>query len=168
MKFNPEKHIFFIIKCNDVFYDTVISKVDFDRVNAEKWYKRLRRDDLVYFYRVTKNKDGKRSTQDLHRFIAGVNDKFVFIDHKNGDTLVNARENLRKASPAENARNRCAKATNKLGVKGLTLMKNGRYRVRIMIDGKAISLGTSKTIREGKDIYAKASSEYHGKFGRKN
>ena len=86
------------------------------------------------------------------------------IDHINGIRDDNRWENLRQASKRENQRNRRAQINNKLGLKGVTLARSGRYRANICINGKQTSLGTFDTKEAAAAAYWEASITYFGEF----
>lgn len=52
------------------------------------------------------NKSGERIVTRMHRYILKVVSPDWVVDHKNGNRLDNRKENLRKATPTENSRNR--------------------------------------------------------------
>lgn len=64
------------------------------------------------------------------------------VDHIDGNGLNNKWENLRNVSHSVNGRNQKLFTTNTSGTAGVSFLKNsGRWRARIMVDDKAISLG---------------------------
>ena len=54
-----------------------------------------------------------------------------FIDHVDGDRSNNKLSNLRAATVAENAWNSRVRSDNCTGIKGLSLLANGRFRAQI-------------------------------------
>ncbi len=100
----------------------------------------------------------------LHRQIMGDPPGLV-VDHINGNTSDNRRENLRICTHAENCRNGRMRSHNKLGVKGVYLEK-GSYRAQLVVDRKRLRLGTFKTLEEAKAAYVEAANRYHGEFAR--
>lgn len=68
------------------------------------------------------------------------------IDHINGNGLDNRIVNLRVCSIAENNRNKGLSSNSTTGVNGVTWANDGRYRVKIVVDGKKIM----KTFRPNK------------------
>ncbi len=103
----------------------------------------------------------------LHRVIMGVDGEYV-VDHINGDTLDNRKENLRIATQKQNSYNRKSKAR----YKGIKLL-NGSYRAkpyqaRITQDGKEISLGCYKTEEEAAEAYNTKAIELFGEFASLN
>ncbi|PGL88569.1 hypothetical protein CN926_00765 [Bacillus thuringiensis] len=93
----------------------------------------------------------------LHRWIMGVSDKNVHVDHVNGDTLDNRRNNLRICTTKQNAQNK--------RVKGYYYDKDsGKYRTSVRIDGKLKNLGRYDTPEEAQQVYRKAHAEAFGEF----
>lgn len=65
------------------------------------------------------------------------------IDHIDGDGLNNRWSNLRSVHHSVNGKNQKLHSTNTSGYSGVTYRKDsGRWRSRIMVDDKMISLGT--------------------------
>lgn len=88
------------------------------------------------------------------------------IDHINGDARDNRISNLRKASHSENKKNEKLRKDNKLGIKGVSLRKSGKYRARIFFEGKHVSLGDYLTPQEAQQAYISAAKKIHGEFMR--
>lgn len=73
------------------------------------------------------------------------------IDHANRnrqDNRLGAVVNLRRSTPLIEKLNRSLLPTNKSGVRGVSLCKDGRYRAEIMYDRQAHFLGRFKTLAE--------------------
>ena len=88
------------------------------------------------------NKDGKivRKTIYMHSEIVEKKISTNVVDHKNGKTLDNRRENLREATQAQNLWNRKAK--------GVYQTRNKKWIAMIQANCKPIRLGTFKTKSE--------------------
>lgn len=105
----------------------------------------------------------------LHRLIMDAPDGLM-VDHENGDTLDNRRENLRLATHAQNNRNvvykKVGAASKYKGVKYHKLQ--GNWFARIGLNGRSISLGYYETDKEAAEAYDLAAIKYHGEFARTN
>lgn len=101
----------------------------------------------------------------LHRFLLGVTDPKVEVDHRNGDTLDNRLENLRVSTHSEGMRNRGVFSTNKSGFTGVYLHKRTQtWGAYINQNGKRKYLG-HYAIKEMAAAARKAAEpEYHGEF----
>lgn len=100
----------------------------------------------------------------LHRLIMGA-ERGQIVDHKDGNTLNNTRENLRFCTHAQNMQNSKTRSHSGTGVKGVQKHKL-RYRARIRIGGKQVTLGNYFTLQEAKDAYDKAALAQFGEFAR--
>lgn len=76
------------------------------------------------------------------------------VDHINGDKLDNRIENLREVTNAENTQN-----VDRAGVSHDK--RNNKWRARIMVDGRSISLGYHATRAEARCAYLRAKEIYH-------
>lgn len=90
------------------------------------------------------------------------------IDHINGNGLDNSKQNLRKATHAENMRNRRKhKVTTSSPFKGVFFRKDkNRWEARIWFNNKRIRLGMHSTPELAHMAYCKAAAELHGEFAR--
>jgi hypothetical protein len=89
------------------------------------------------------------------------------IDHKDGNKSDNRWTNLREATSSQNAVNRKTNINNKLGIKGVTFHRSGRYQARLGIgNSRSRHLGMYDTAEEAAAVYAKAALERNGEFTR--
>lgn len=77
----------------------------------------------------------------LHRYILDLKENDKVVDHINHNKLDNRKNNLRVCSQIDNSRNLPQKKTNTSGFTGVRLLKNGKYKARIMYNRKEIHLG---------------------------
>jgi hypothetical protein len=89
------------------------------------------------------------------------------IDHRNGDSLDNQKENLRLCSASQNCCNRRMKQFNTSGFKGVE-KKGKKFCARIKAGMNHIWIGTFKTSIEAARAYNEAAKKYHGEFARLN
>lgn len=91
------------------------------------------------------------------------------IDHANGNKVDNRIENLRECTEAENQRNRAAHRDNKLGLKGVHMVKaSGRYRAAICADGRVKWIGDFADPIQAARAYDAEARRLHGPFANTN
>lgn len=142
--------------------NAIVDANDFEWLSTFAWYADF---DKTGFYA----KYGHRNAVRMHRLILGCK-KGEFADHINGDTLDNRRENLRKCSQLENAKNRKKHRKTKSAFKGICQdMKTGRWRVRIAIaPKKRVNVGYFVTQEEAARAYDVAAKIHYGEFASLN
>lgn len=130
---------------------------DYEKVKNRYWFM----NSGGYFQSATDVKNGPKRLS-LHRFLMNLdqNDKRV-VDHINGDTTDNRRDNLRICTVTENVHNSKTKSTNKTGIPGVS-KRNNVYDVAIQQQ----HIGVAKTLEEAAVIRYKAEIERFGKFVR--
>lgn len=136
----------------------LIDNEDYERVSKIKWH---------FEHGYARHK-GKHGSLYLHRVILGV-DKGNEIDHINGNTLDNRKENLRICSRTENCRNmRAHKDSIYSKYKGVSYNKTlGYWTADIRIGNKKIKK-YAKSEKEAIIIYNNLARIYHGEFARLN
>jgi hypothetical protein len=83
------------------------------------------------------------------------------IDHIDGDRLNNRWSNLRLVSHAVNGRNAVLKSSNTSGANGVSYRPDrGKWRARIMVDGREKSLGHFDSYREAVEARRAAQGRY--------
>jgi len=88
------------------------------------------------------------------------------VDHINCDRDDNRIDNLRKCSPANNAKNRKRRCDNSTGFKGVTRDYKNSFRATIQSDGEEIHLGMFDTAEQAHAAYVTASLRLHKEYGR--
>ena len=88
-----------------------------------------------------------------------------FVDHIDGDIHNNHVSNLRWATNQENQMNRGLMKTNTTGYPNANL-ENGRYRSRVTVDGKKVSLGYFETPEEAYLTAVEFKQRLYGDFVR--
>ena len=87
------------------------------------------------------------------------------IDHVcHNKTCVNPGH-LRVATPSQNAINKGLRINNVSGLKGVSFRKSsGRWRARIAVNYKTLSLGEFDSVEDAKTAYNKAAMYHFGEF----
>jgi len=89
------------------------------------------------------------------------------IDHKNGNAFDNSLSNLREATHRENQQNAKRRSDSVSGLKGVGWIPGAKkWRARIKVDGREVSLGQFNSAAEAYVAYCNAAEKYHGKFSR--
>jgi hypothetical protein len=147
---------------------TVLDEQDYYRLGHFKW---TVIGDSGKFYAVRSVKVGqvKTKTLRLHREIMNP-PKRRLVDHKNGDSLDNRRDNLRLATRAQNVHNR-RKTKSKTSSRFIGVFYEKRYHywvAKIEHKGKVIWLGSFKSEVEAAKAYDRAALKLRGEFARLN
>jgi hypothetical protein len=155
-------------------YVAYVSDEDCERVSQFRWcaYEQHRKDGsirVVYAQRGVRKEDGSNTTQALHRFIMGVTDSKVQIDHHDHNGLNNQRDNLRVATRTQNQGNRRRKQSGTSQFKGVSWNKVSRkWLAQTRINGKKIYLGLFDSEFDAALEYDKTARQTFGEFAKTN
>lgn len=153
----------------------IVDDEDYQKINQYKWWT-FKSKYNNNFYASAKI-DGKDVL--MHRYILGLEDPKIQIDHKNRNALDNTRENLRIVSNQENSFNRGKNKNNKSGYKGVWFARYGynyykgkktRYEntkpwiAGIKHNGKNKTIGYFATAEEAAKAYDIKAKELFGDF----
>ena len=138
---------------------------DFERVSQFNWFSFTATSGQC---RVARQfwSNGISKTVGIHRFIMNAKDGDI-VDHKNGDTLDNRKENLRITDKTGNNQNRKIHKNNKCGYKGVC-WDRGKWTAHIAVSGKNITLGRFTEVLDAARAYDAAAKKDHGEFARLN
>lgn len=163
-------------------YFAVVDDEDFERVNKYKW--QVNFNQYTNYAQRQPLINGRKTVFKLHRFILGVTDPKILVDHENGNGLDCRRNNIRIANATQNGYNSrkhikssskykgvCiyihhAKYKNKKGI-----VKNYPYKqiiAQIAINGKNKKLGRFNTEKEAAIAYNRYAQLHFGEFARLN
>lgn len=135
----------------------IIDRKDLDLIlKMRSWSTNNVRSEWKHFYAVS-----KRNVK-MHRYIMGVTDPKICIDHINGDGLDNRRKNLRKCTLEQNRINKIRRVSSKK-YRGVT--KRGKnICAQIKKNGKPYYLGSFKTEEAAYRAYIKMGRKLFGKW----
>lgn len=113
-----------------------------------------------------KNRGNWKTAARLARFLVGAAPGET-VDHINGNTLDNRKQNLRiLVEPGLNARNSAKyKRPTSSRFKGVSAVCNGKWAARIAYQGKRIVLGAFRNEVEAAHAYDEAAREFYGELG---
>ncbi len=133
----------------------LVDDEDYETLSQHRWYAQSVKDG---FY-AARRSNGRILL--LHRVLMGEPEGKV-VDHINGNTLDNRKENLRVCSHSQNIMNKAkGKIKTSSQYKGVSWAPRERkWRANIMINRKAKSLGYFNTEIEAAEAY-KAGAEFH-------
>lgn len=139
-------------------------------VTEWKWYA-MTRPRTTYVSRADILPGGYRTSYLLHRVIMRSTTRHSIVhfevDHVNGDGLDNRRENLRLATPAQNAHNRPLQSNNTSGVRGVHWsVRRQQWRARIKVNNRYIELGFFSTLEGARAKREAAERKYYDEFVR--
>lgn len=112
---------------------------------------------------------GVRTVFHLHRVICCAPDGLL-VDHVNGNTLDNRRENLRLATARQNTVN-SYRAPSSSGFRGVKTPAPGAgrgFRAMMSVSGKMVTLGRADTAEAAARIYDEHAKARYGEFARLN
>lgn len=161
-------HVIFLPLGNGLF-----AQVDSDcpsEIWQQKWSANTKTPGRTYAYRTTRVSENRsaRTHTTLHVQIAGVAEGEE-VDHKNGDTLDDRRQNLRPCLHSENGRNlRKWSSPTSSKFKGVTLRYNGRWMAYIVRNGGQKYIGLFSDEESAARAYDEEAKKLHGEFARLN
>jgi hypothetical protein len=144
----------------------LVDDENFEELNKHKWCA-VKFGLIYYAVRKTSKKESvKEQNVWMHRVINKTPSSMV-TDHVDGNGLNNQKYNLRSCTTRENSRNRSSNKNNKSGFKGVSLHKEtNKWRARISIGDKNISLGLFDSPKLAHYAYTSACYKYHGEFAK--
>ena len=153
----------------EVFVDNnTIERLSKDRYSVScHWDKKGKNYYAVITEYLGKNEAGKPSYKSiqLHRFILDIYLADIIVDHKNGNTLDDRKENLRKTNKSGNCKNRKgANKNNTSGYRNVCWM-HGYWRIQLQKDGKNYLFPEKfKDVCKAGEFAKKMRNEFYGEF----
>jgi hypothetical protein len=141
----------------------IVDTADYEWLSQWKWHACWNASKRS-FYAVRRNR--KEGTVRMHRLILAATSQDV--DHRNGFTLDNRRNNLRECTHQQNCANQSKKRNNKSGYRGVYKHSSVERWVAQIQCGKMKKIGHFYTPEDAARAYDKAATEYFGEFAKLN
>lgn len=146
----------------------LVDDEDYEYLNQWKWHAYKCR-NTYYAGRNSSRKNPPKRIIQMHRIILGLTDGNILIDHQDHNGLNNQRNNLRKATKAQNQQNSLSFRKSTSIYKGVVKHKNhGKWQAQIAKEGKHFYLGVFNTQKDAAIAYNTAAKELHGEFAALN
>lgn len=143
---------------------TIVDDEDYEFLSKWKWHARKKR-NLFYAGRTQHIPGGKPVKFMMHRVIVGISDRKIHVDHRNGNTLDNRRENIRSGTHGQNLQNCPLRKHSTSGFIGVSFNKPlGRFTAKL----RTKHLGCFDTAIEAAHARDAAARADFGEFGTYN
>jgi hypothetical protein len=146
----------------------VVDDEDHARVSAFTWSVKRGPHFIIYAHRSIVTDNGKQSSQMMHRFIMGITDREIPIDHIDGDGLNNRRNNLRICTALENSFNRRKIRPKSSQFKGVSFVKRSGNWIARLGKGGEVYLGKFNSAEDAARAYNSAAAKHFGSFANFN
>ena len=150
----------------------IVDDDDWELLEQYQWYYSTHNRAYTTTHISCKTENGKRTTKSRHipmtHMILGITDSRI-VDHKNGETLDNRKENLRICTNRQNSANSKLRKDRKSGYKGVSFNKNAKkWSSQIKVNYERIYLGIYDTPWKAAQAYDDAAVKYFGEFAKLN
>ena len=148
--------------------DVLIDTNDLDKVLSFKGTWSGRWDNRNIYVTTVLTKDKIKTHTNIHKAIMGTDNFLPYIDHKDGNTLDNRKDNLRFCTCQQNNMNSKPRKGTSI-YKGVSWSKRKKkWETGIFVNKKTIHLGYYKSEEEAALVYNLAASIHFGEFARLN
>ena len=156
------------IKATNSDQDILIDKQDYDKVSKYKWF--------LFYKKKNKRKSYVKSTVAingrqvvLHRFLLGITDSKIQVDHINGNPLDNRRSNLRECTITQNNRNKSSHVRSTSKYLGVSFDKSrNKWAVSLCYNRKRVYRGRFNDEKNAALAYNREAKKYFGEFANLN
>lgn len=140
----------------------IVDREDYPEVSKHKWHA----NECKPNYFIAATRIGKKRIK-LHRFLLGLSDPNILVDHKNRNPLDNRRENLRYCTLSQNRANAAKKKAGPASKYKGVMASGSRFkpwRSRIIKNRKVYEVGFFKSEIEAARAYDMRAAELFGEF----
>lgn len=143
----------------------LVDNDNFEYLNQWKWRVQSKNHNKNEFYVARSIRGQKPNVVYLHRLIMNVTDSKIQVDHINGNSLDNRKQNLRIANSSQNSRNIKPGKRNTSGYKGVSWSKKTKkWRAKIYCNKKYIHIGHFENKEDAAKAYNEAAKLYFKDF----
>jgi hypothetical protein len=142
----------------------LVDDEDFDYLNQFRWHCD-KHYSTYYVSRTIKLKNGKQKTILMHRVIMNTPEGME-VDHKDHNGLNCQKYNIRNCTHSQNKMN--VKAYGIIKYLGVDLIKKGKYRSKIKVNGITKHIGIFDNPELAAMAYDKKAKYYFGEFANLN
>lgn len=145
---------------------SLVDDEDFERLDIHKWHAATTSFDKTKFYARRQSVSMPRRVLNLHREVLQLEstDRNK-VDHINGDTLDNRKENLRKADQFQNQYNTKIRSDNTSGYRCVSWSKsNKKWLVQIRVLKERVHIGHFTSKEDAAQAAILFSYIYHKEF----
>lgn len=142
----------------------IVDDADYEWLNQWKWNAN-KQNNRFYAIRgeYPAGRYGKGVFILMHRFILGVTDRSVIVDHKDNDPLNNRRDNLRIATRSQNNCNVGLRKNKVSKYKGVSKLRD-KWQAAISKNKKTFYIGIYENEVDAAIAYNERAKELHGEF----
>lgn len=141
----------------------LVDDSDYERVMAAGPWQSSPRKHTAYAQRAVR-RNGKITSQLLHRFLLGITDPKILVDHGDRNGLNCQRWNMRAATRSENAANAGKRKGFTSQYRGVYVRSSGRFHARIKVEGQQVYLGSYWHEKNAALAYDRAARFFYGPF----
>ena len=141
----------------------LIDECDAFQVAPFKWFALWASRSKTYYAAREQSMDDRTRVIPMHRWIIGIEDLSVEIDHWNHIGTDNRRSNLRICTHQQNVCNRRGWNSSS-AYKGIRYRSNRKWEARIRVNGKELYLGQFSEEAHAAEAYNRAATAHFGEF----
>lgn len=148
----------------------LVDDADYEWLIQWKWYA-IKQKNSYYAVRHSARINGRQGRICMHKFILNVTENNLLVDHRDRDGLNNQRFNLRKATTAQNNRNKTSAKNSSSKYLGVRLCVDKRWTNEYKYWRAKISkndLGSFPSEELAALAYNKAAIQMFGEFANLN
>lgn len=131
----------------------LVDDKDYDELIKTKWH--LLKSKNTFYASRTYMVDGKKKHISMHRQILGLKDSDIFGEHKDHNGLNNQGNNIRKATPQQNSRNRTSRKNSLSKYLGVSFCsREKKYTAHIRLNNKTVFIAQFPNTKTGEVLAA--------------